>query len=113
MRIFIGLYSLTFEIIALGFCGSLVSFLTVTSFPTPINTMAEVAEYPLPVAVVGITWKREFDSSPDPIHNAIGDKLFNVNGHLPGYNMASREESFFLTDKDSFEYKVRKLYTNK
>ena len=89
-----------------------MSFLTVTTFPTPINTLHELSTYNLPVAMNSINWREEVASSEDPAHQAIAAKAVVMDPE-ESYARAANNEMVTMANEEALDYRIRKDFTNK
>ena len=78
MRIFIGLWAISFIILAVAYKGSLVSYLTIPLQQAPINTHKEIYEKGIPVGSMGVTFKAIMEQNASPWVRLLSERYEQV-----------------------------------
>ena len=124
VRIFVALWLFSILIISVGlfvpnivvnniigfhcrYSGGLMSVLTIPLFSTPINTIAELAEYPLPVASYGTDVYKTANQSLDPdIQKIIEDFIIHYD-YVQAMDNASNSKVVIADSKHILDHAIR------
>ena len=89
------------------YSGGLISVLTVPLLSTPINTIAQLAEYPLPVASFGNTFYKMAKQSQDPdIKKIVEDYIVHYD-FAQAVDNASNSKVVMAESRRFLEYTIR------
>ena len=89
------------------YSGGLISVLTVPLLSTPINTIAELAEYPLPVASFGSTFYKLASQSLDPDIQKIAEDYIVHYDIAQALDNASNSKVVMAESRRFLEYTIR------
>ena len=89
------------------YSGGLISVLTVPLLSTPINTIAELAEYPLPVASFGNTFYKLANQSLDPDIQKITEDYIIHYDYAQAVEEASNSKLVLAESRRFLEYTLR------
>ena len=87
--------------------GGLILVLTVPLLSTPINTIAELAEYPLPVASFGNTFYKLANQSLDPDIQKIAEDYIVHYNFAEAVENASNSKVVMAESRRFLEYTIR------
>ena len=124
VRIFVALWLFSILIISVGlfvtnivvdniagfhcrYSGGLMSVLTIPLFSTPINTIAQLAEYPLPVSSFGNTFYKMATQSQDPdIQKIVEDYIMHYD-YAKAVDNVSNSKVVMAESRRFLEYTIR------
>ena len=89
------------------YSGGLISVLTVPLLSTPINTIAELAEYPLPVSSFGNTFYKLANQSLDPDIQKITEDYIIHYDYAQAVEEASNSKLVLAESRHFLEYTIR------
>ena len=89
------------------YSGGLISVLTVPIQSTPINTIAQLADYPLPVAGFGDTVYKLANQSQDPDIQKITEDYIMHYDYAKAVDNASNSKVVMAESRRFLEYTIR------
>ena len=89
------------------YSGGLISVLTVPLMSTPINSLAELAQYPLPVASFGDTFYKLANQSQDPDIQKIAKDYIVHYDFATAVENASNSKVVMAESRRFLEYTIR------